>query len=282
MQELLLHINWTAKPNIIGEPIQIRWYGVLFATGFMLGYQIVKRMFKKEGVSEALLDKFLIWTLVATIIGARLGHVFFYEWSYYSQHLSEIPKFWQGGLASHGGVIAVVIATLLFSKYISKRPSLWLFDKLVVGAILTSAFIRLGNLFNHEIVGQPTDVPWAFVFSELKDGQPRHPTQLYEALSYLLIFGILLTLYWKTNARAYRGRLLGTFLVLMFSARFLLEFTKVNQTDLVEGWPVNMGQILSIPAILVGVFFLIRSLRMAPAEDLPDVFEKVEEPEKEV
>lgn len=285
--EPLLFINWTVDPEIISEPITIRWYGLLFATGFMLGYQVVKRMFNKEGVDEKILDKFLIWTLLATVVGARLGHVFFYEWDYYSQNLAEIPKFWRGGLASHGGAIAIVISTILFSRFVSKKSSFWMFDKMVVAVALAACFIRLGNLFNHEIVGHPTDVSWGFIFAELNDKDAmgnaiaRHPTQLYEAISYLALFAFLFWMYWKTNARKFQGRLLGWFLIIQFGVRFLLEFTKVNQTDLVDGWAINMGQILSIPAVLAGVFLLVRSYRIAPVEYGPDEPAGPDEPKPE-
>lgn len=267
----LLNINWTVNPEIISEPLAIRWYGLLFATGFMLGYHVVRRMMRAEGVDDKLLDQFLIWTLIATVLGARLGHVFFYEWDYYSQNLGEIPQFWKGGLASHGGAIALVISTLLFSKYRSKKPSLWLFDKMIVAVALAAFFIRLGNLFNHEIVGQPTDLPWGFIFSELNEQDPvsRHPTQLYESIAYLLLFGVLMFMYWKTEFKRYAGRLFGWFLTLLFGMRFFIEFTKVNQTHLVDDWALNMGQILSIPAVLAGVILLIRSYRIEPMNLAP-------------
>ncbi|MCI5082117.1 MAG: prolipoprotein diacylglyceryl transferase, partial [Saprospiraceae bacterium] len=165
MQTLLAYINWDVNPEIftIG-PVTPRWYGLLFATGFLIGLYIVRKMFEEEKVPESWLDKAFIYVVVGTVVGARLGHVFFYDWDYYSEHLAEIPMIWKGGLASHGGAIAIIIALWIFSKRVSKKSILWILDKVVVPTALAGCFIRLGNLMNSEIYGIPTDVSWAFIF----------------------------------------------------------------------------------------------------------------------
>lgn len=265
----LLHIDWTVDPNLIEDPLTIRWYGLLFAVAFLLGHSVLRRIFSNEGVPEKQLDKVLIYTMIGTIIGARLGHVFFYQWDYYSEHLSEIPMIWKGGLASHGGAVGIVLALWYFSKKVSKRPLLWILDRVATPVALGGVFIRLGNLMNHEIVGRPSDVPWAFVFERV-DPVPRHPAQLYEAIAYLLIFLVLFFMYWRGRAYKREGRLIGSFLVLVFSSRFLIEYFKEYQ---VPAWRaadaepfLSMGQWLSIPFILIGILLIGRSFSKAPME----------------
>lgn len=260
---MLNYITWSFDPYIIDSFISIRWYGVMFALGFLIGYHIINKMFKHEGVKESWSSSLLLWVGVGTIIGARLGHVFFYAWDYYSQNLIEIFKTWEGGLASHGGAIGVAIAVMLFSKYITKRNALWTFDRLVVPVALVGAFIRLGNLFNSEIFGHATTLPWGFLFVDspewhkLYEGQACHPTQLYEALSYLALFGLLMWMYWKKNAQERQGLIFGTFLTILFSARFLIEFVKNTQAEFENDMMLNMGQLLSIPFIIVGIILII-------------------------
>ncbi len=163
MQTLLLAIEWSVSPEIVQiGPLSLRWYGLLFALGFLIGLAIVKRMFLAEGAPEEWLDKCLMYIVIGTVLGARLGHVFFYDWDYYSQHLNEIPQVWKGGLASHGGAIGVMIALWLFSKNVSKKPILWILDKVAVPTALAGCFIRLGNLMNSEIIGTPSDAPSSF------------------------------------------------------------------------------------------------------------------------
>jgi prolipoprotein diacylglyceryl transferase len=244
----------------------MRWYGVLFASGFLFGYWIVTQMFKAEKAPEQWLDTIFFFMVGGGLIGARLGHVFFYEWDYYAEHLSEIPAVWRGGLASHGGAIGVLLALWIFSRFVSKRSMLWVLDKVVVPCALAACLIRLGNLMNSEIVGIPTDVAWAFEFVRHAEVNriplvPRHPAQLYEAIGYLIIFAILFFTYWKTEKRKQEGFLFGLFLVLVFCWRFVVEPFKASQGgfETALGDALSTGQWLSVPFILAGVFFMVRS-----------------------
>jgi phosphatidylglycerol---prolipoprotein diacylglyceryl transferase len=259
-------ITWNVSPDIfsIGS-ITVRYYGALFALGFLLGYYIIERMFKAEKLPMPWLDSLFIYVLVATVVGARLGHVFFYGWDYYSQHPGEILKVWRGGLASHGGAIGIILAIIIYSKLVTKRSPIWILDRLVVPVALAAAFIRTGNLMNSEIIGIPTDVPWAFKFLRadvVHPELPRHPSQLYEAICYLILFGILFYVYWKTNAKEKQGLLLGIFLTWVFLARFIIEFYKENQEAFEEGMTLNMGQLLSIPFIIAGIYLIVKQKKV--------------------
>lgn len=265
---LLNYITWNPDPEIFSlGPLSVRYYGLFFAIAFLLGYYIIERMFKREQVPEQWLDKLFIYVVVATVIGARMGHVIFYGWDYYSQHPAEIFAIWHGGLASHGGAIGILIAIWLYSKKVTKKPMLWVLDRLVVPVALAAVFIRLGNLMNSEIVGRVTDVPWGFRFLRAavdNPEMPRHPSQLYEALSYLVVFIYLMFLYWRTNARLRQGLLFGIFLIGIFSARFIIEFMKENQEAFEEGMWLNMGQILSIPFVIAGLYYVNKAIKRGP------------------
>lgn len=264
-----LFIDWNVEPEI--GIWRIRWYGLLFAAGFALGYQVLKRIFKKEGINEDWLDKVLIYMIVGTVVGARLGHCFFYGpyWDEfddqgrmivegYLSHPYKILYIWEGGLASHGGAIGNIIALWIFSKRISKRSILWILDRVVISVALAASFIRLGNLMNSEIVGTRTDLPWGFIFRYNGENFARHPAQLYESIMYLSIFAILFTLYRKTDWSRIKGKIFGLFLMLVFTGRFLVEFVKQNQEAFEDSLPINMGQILSIPFVLIGLYFFFR------------------------
>lgn len=260
---MLEFITWNADPILFNfGPLHIRWYGLMFAIGFWLGTIIVGKMFRHEGAPESWLSILLLWVVGATIIGARLGHVFFYQWDYYSQHPEKIIAFWEGGLASHGGTIAIIIAVLLFSFFTTKRSPLWTFDRLVIPIALVGAMIRIGNLMNSEIYGYPTSLPWGFVFVRGHEwpGLPCHPTQIYEALAYLALFGVLMWMYWKKNAEERPGLIFGVFLTWLFTARFFIEFVKNPQVAFEQGMTLNMGQLLSIPFILLGIGFIIYAM----------------------
>ncbi len=274
---ILNSITWDVDPWLVqfGDNFGIRWYGLLFASAFLFGYLIFQRFFKKQDLSTELLDKFTIYIALGTIIGARLGHCLFYDPGYYLKNPLEIIMIWKGGLASHGGAIGILIALLLFvRKY--KLSFLWMIDRLAVVSALGGAFIRLGNLMNSEIYGRPTDLPWGFKFVRDKSrinfydpetgellGQhlPCHPTQLYEALSYLLIFVILFWVIRKYGHKIKEGIIFAWFLISVFTARFLIEFVKFEQSDfevnMINKINLNMGQLLSIPFILAGIFLLI-------------------------
>lgn len=258
-------IFWNANPIFFSlGPISVRWYGLMFAIGFTLGYWIVAKMFRHEGAPEKWLGILLGYVVVATIVGARLGHVFFYEWPYYSQHPMDILKIWEGGLASHGGTIAIIIALFLFSRFVSHKPASWVFDKLVVPVALVGGLIRLGNLFNSEIYGGPTDLPWGFVFLRNGDVVASHPTQIYEALCYFALFGLLMWMYWKKNAEERPWLITGVFFIGIFLPRFLIEFVKNVQVsseyELIAKYGMNLGQMLSVPFIIIGVGLVIWAL----------------------
>lgn len=266
METLLAYITWDASPDIVSiGPLTLRWYGLLFALGFLLGLYIVRAMFRAEKEPEEWLDQIFIYMVVGAVVGARLGHVFFYDWGYYSEHLSEIPAVWKGGLASHGGAIGIIIALWIFSARTAKRSVLWILDRVVVPTALAGCFIRLGNLMNSEIVGTPSDAPWAFLFvnalpSDLA-GEPRHPVQLYESVSYLLAFFFLYWAYWKTSAKEKPGRLFGLFLALVLGIiRFVLEYFKTSQGgfETAFGNVLSTGQLLCIPFFLIGLYFIFR------------------------
>lgn len=278
---MLDFITWTFDPELISSPVTVRWYGLMFAIGFLVGYEIVWRLFRHEGAPEKWVGSLFVYVVVATFFGARFGHVFFYAWDYYSQHLGDILKVWEGGLASHGGAIGIVIAILLYSKYVTKKNPLWTFDRLVVPVPFVGALIRMGNLFNHEIYGGPTDLPWGFSFIDnigawMHGAQPImtvpcHPTQIYEALCYLALFVMLMLMYWKWNAQRRQGLIFGVFFTVLFSARFLIEYVKNVQepweVGMIESIGMNMGQLLSVPFVIVGVILIVRALSR-PAEDI--------------
>jgi len=365
----LSFITWDIDPNIITYPKEIRYYGLLFGLAFFASFSLIKKMFEHENISEEWLDKLLMYCVGGTVIGARLGHVFFYDWEYYSQHLLEIPQVWKGGLASHGAAIAIVIAMWAYSKFVTKgtKSMFWTLDKVVIGVALSAAFIRVGNLMNSEIIGGKSESNSAFFFkypakqsissyffttedlveiseptetdkqdnfnypvSEVSvliesssiveedvndffnkfnyyknynyepenenswhkeehffvtkdkptltktvDGFnvhfkigiiPRIPTQLLEAASYFVIFLLLIWGYWKRAWYKKEGLIFGIFFLLMFSARFIIEFWKVHQTDALANAELNMGQWLSIPGILIGVVFIAFSLTRSKKE----------------
>lgn len=283
---ILDFITWNADPVIFSlGPIALRWYGLAFAIGFIVGYNIVAKMFKHEGAPEKWLGVLLTYIVVATIIGSRLGHVFFYQWDYYSQHLDEIFKIWEGGLASHGGTIGNIIAILLFSWFVTKKNPSWTFDKLVVPVALVGGLIRLGNLMNSEIYGGVTDLPWGFVF--VRDGQtlPMHPTQIYEALCYFALFGILMWMYWKKNAQERPWLITGVFFIGIFLPRFLIEYVKNVQVgkevEMIAEYGINMGQLLSIPFIIIGVVMVVYAM-IKPRQHwtYPEKFADAEESKK--
>ncbi|OQA45635.1 MAG: Prolipoprotein diacylglyceryl transferase [Bacteroidetes bacterium ADurb.Bin302] len=261
----LLSVIWNVDPVAFSVgPITLRWYGIIYATGFLIAIWILSKMFKKEGCPDDWSDKVFIYLVLAVIVGSRLGHVFFYDWAYYSQHPSEIIKIWHGGLASHGGAAAIILAVWLLSKYMTRKPFLWLADRLFVVCSLAASFIRIANLMNSEIYGCVTTLPWGFKFLREFPGLPVnlvpvcHPTQLYESLAYFVLFLFLMWLYWKKGAQKHEGLLTGIGFTFLFTARFFIEFIKNDQSDFEAGMILNMGQLLSIPFILVGIWLIVR------------------------
>jgi len=261
-----LFVNWHVNPVIfnIGH-LGIRWYSLLFVSGFIIGWYIFRGFFKREGVPEKLLDPLLYTLLISTIVGARLGHCLFYQPDYYLgswEGFKEIFMPWKGGLASHGGAIALLLGMWWFSNRYGKRYKfdfLWIMDRLCITVAFAGCLIRLGNLFNSEIYGDVTNLPWGFVFQLRGETLPKHPTQLYEALSYLLLGFALLCTYKYKLERVHRGFFFGAFLVGCFGMRFLIEFIKEPQVGFEQNMSLNMGQLLSIPFILCGLFLLIYS-----------------------
>lgn len=354
-----LSILWNVGPEVIPGFDRPNKYALLFITGIILGYYIVKRIYTREKVEIKELDNLLMWVVVATIVGARLGHVFFYEWGYYKDHLAEIPAVWKGGLASHGAAVAIPLAVILYRKFASTRPIFWTLDRVVIAVAIAGCFIRLGNLANSEIKGKPSDGAMSMVFvhnfeksmgfreyfpgeyevtfeetgnDTLVDGIaypevkvdinfpknnnkeitsyfvkvnprineffhekndnfefltindarmpddassyirddgfslffymiPRAPTQLIEAIGYLLIFLALFFLYWKTNSGQIPGFIFGAFLIGIFGFRFFIEYLKEGQAARDAETIINTGQMLSIPFVLLGLYFVLRHFK---------------------
>jgi prolipoprotein diacylglyceryl transferase len=270
---LINYIDWQVSPVIIDLGFfELRWYSLLFALGVAMAYWLAYQQFRKNGIPEADFEKLSLWVIVGGVIGARLGHCFFYDWAYFSQHPLEIilpfkfnPEFQfvgYQGLASHGGAMGVLLALLWAHFRLAKVSTFFILDVLALGIPLTGAMIRLGNLMNSEIIGKATEVSWAVVFVKV-DELPRHPAQVYEALAYLLIFSVL-HLYFKRFSKLGQGVLFAWFLILLFLARFIIEFFKENQVAFEQNLWLNMGQILSIPFILIGFIMLFWRQRFNP------------------
>lgn len=260
-------IRWDFDPEIfsIGNH-GVRWYGLMIALALYTGYLIFRRYLRGDKLSAEMVDSLLIYIAIAGIVGARLGHCLFYEPEYFLRNPMEMLKIWKGGLASHGWAIGLLLALwLYYRKY--KIPFLWLMDRLVIVVALASAFIRMGNFFNSEIYGLPTSLPWGVEFvrdrlydsttGELLPTVPRHPTQLYESLSYLLIFIASFVFYRKRKMEIRDGFMFSVFMIALFSARFLIEFVKNDQVAFEAGMKFNMGQLLSLPFIFAGVALLV-------------------------
>jgi prolipoprotein diacylglyceryl transferase len=271
---LLSFITWNADPVAFTIPLwgkEVRWYGIAFVIGFMLGLWIVRKIWKNENLNEEWYDKLFFYVIIATVIGARLGHCLFYQPEYYLSHPIEIFKVWEGGLASHGGTLGIIIAIWIFSKRVTHKSMLWTFDRLVVPVGFVAALIRLGNLMNHEVYGHETSVSWAFRFIDNFPSwlhgyapiytPPSHPTQLYEAFFYILTACICLWMYWKRKDYKYEGLIFGVFLIGIFLSRFFVEFFKEIQVDFEKSMPLNMGQLLSIPFIIAGIWFTYKGLK---------------------
>lgn len=253
-------IHWNVDPTIFSlGPLYLRWYGLMFLISFTVGNFIFRWMCKKENKSVDGLDSLLTYVVAGTIIGARLGHCFFYEPQYFLSHPLEIFAIWQGGLASHGGGIGVLVSIWLFTRKYKNFAFFWIVDRAAPLVALAGFFIRIGNLFNSEIIGRPTNVAWAFIFDKV-DLIPRHPTQLYESASYVLVSVIGMTNYKFFRYRPPQGLLFGVTLTGIFISRFIWEFFKENQEPFEANMFLNMGQILSIPFVLVGFYFILRSL----------------------
>ena len=278
-------ITWNVDPILIhfGDG-GIRWYGLLWAIGLYVCWTISDKMFKRENCPAEWSDQLFMWLAIGLIAGARIGHCWFYEWHQYGQpwhlfgweftyrnpyieHPLQLIKIWEGGLSSHGGAIGLIIASWLLNKYkYSRYPQfntswIWILDRVCVGVCITAMMIRLGNLFNSEIYGGPTDLPWGFIFVRNGETEPCHPTQIYEMLYCLIALCVVWPMYWHTNARRREGLLLGVFFEIIFISRFVLEFIKNDQEAFEAGHLLNMGQLLSLPFIALGIFLIIRAYK---------------------
>jgi phosphatidylglycerol---prolipoprotein diacylglyceryl transferase len=253
-------VPWDVNPEIfrIGA-FAVRWYGLLFASSFFFGYIIMNKIFRNENLGEVVLDRLTIYMALGTILGARLGHCLFYEPEYYLKNPAEILMIWHGGLASHGAAIGILTALWIFAKK-EKKEYAWILDRIVITVALAGFFIRMGNLMNSEIYGVETTVPWGFVFLRNHEVAPKHPTQIYEALVYLSIFVLLYRLYWSKKGEHLQGLLISLFLILVFTARFFIEFLKEDQVAFEATMKINMGQWLSIPFVLLGIWGLYMTI----------------------
>ncbi len=272
---ILQQIIWDVNPTLVDfGPLEVRWYGLLYAIGFFVAITVIDKIFKHEGAPEGWTDKVFFIMIAATIIGSRLGHVFFYDWEYYSQHPGEILMVWKGGLASHGGAAGLLIAAWLMSKYMIKQSFFWLADRVFVGSSFVAILIRIGNLMNSEIYGTPTDLPWGFVFvrgseqyfDEMGNLLACHPTQLYESIAYAIVFTTLMIVYWKFEGGKYNGLLAGIGFTGIFVARQIIEVIKNDQSAFEAEMTFNMGQWLSVPFVLFGIFLIVRALKKGKIE----------------
>ncbi len=286
---MFLAINWAVDSEIIDGLRTPNLYGLLFVSGLIIGYFVVKKMYEKENMSADSLDKLVMYMVLATIVGARLGHVLFYgpyfdevvngvtvERGYFS-HPEDIFKVWEGGLASHGAAIAILISLYMYSKKVVQKPFIWILDRISAPIAIGGTCIRLGNLVNHEMVGETTSLPWGFRFLHHDCLYPylcswdqipvRHPAQLYEAICYFIAFLILLFLYWKKESWRQPGKVFGFFLIFIFGARFIVEFVKLGQTARDEVLLLNTGQLLSIPFVLAGIYLIWKSNKLQTTND---------------
>lgn len=271
MESILpLVVTWDVNPALfhLGS-FEVRYYGVLWAVALGISAYIFHHIMIREGLSEKTFDSVFWFGVISTVLGSRLGHCLFYDPGYYLTHPVEILDIRQGGMASHGAAVGLLIGLWLFSRK-NKLPYIWSLDRISIVVAISGVAVRLGNLMNSEIYGTVTSLPWGFIF--VRDGEtlPKHPTQIYEALCYLVLFVILLWMYYKKDlARRWPGVMFGFFLIILFGTRFLIEFIKNPQVDFEQNMVLNMGQLLSIPFIVAGVVILWRALKQAPLTPSP-------------
>lgn len=271
MESILpLVVTWDVNPALfhLGS-FEVRYYGVLWAVALGISAYIFHHIMIREGLSDKTFDSVFWFGVISTVLGSRLGHCLFYDPGYYLTHPVEILDIRQGGMASHGAAVGLLIGLWLFSRK-NKLPYIWSLDRISIVVAISGVAVRLGNLMNSEIYGTVTSLPWGFIF--VRDGEtlPKHPTQIYEALCYLVLFVILLWMYYKKDlARRRPGVMFGFFLIILFGTRFLIEFIKNPQVDFEQNMVLNMGQLLSIPFIVAGVVILWRALKQAPLTPSP-------------
>lgn len=269
-------IVWDVDPILVHlGPLEIRWYGLMWGLGFIFAYEMVARLFRKEGYPDTWVDKLFIYCIVSSVVGARLGHCLFYEWDYYGAHLMEILKIWKGGLASHGGVFALILALVWYSKKVTHKSVWWLFDRMIPAVAVVCACIRFGNLMNSEIFGFPTTLPWGFEFVRSREweelynqggvAQACHPTQIYEMLYCITALVVSWFMYHKMHLQQRIGLITGVSLLIFFGSRFALEFMKNPQVAEEVGMTFNIGQWLSVPLILLGLYLIFTSKKRKEA-----------------
>ena len=275
MNPLFAYLQWDIN-RVLFEmgPLKIRYYGLFFTAGFICGYLLLRWMFRTEKRNVDDVESLLIYMVLGTVIGARLGHCLFYHPMEYLSNPIRFLQIWNGGLASHGAAVGITVSAWLYSRRHRDQPLLWLLDRLSIPVALAGFFIRIGNFFNSEILGRATDVPWAVVFvdglglrTKAEKMTPRHPVMLYESFCYGCIFLILLLLYRKYRERTPRGLLMGLFFIMVFSARFVLEFFKLRQAAFAENLPLSVGQMLSIPLVIIGIIILFNRKPAPPLEE---------------
>lgn len=275
---MFAEITWTAHPIIFQlGAFALRWYALMFIIGFAIGVKIMEWVYRREGLDPERVYYLFMACFVGTLVGARLGHCFFYDPAYYLANPMEIFKTWKGGLASHGGTIGVILCVLYYAKK-DNLSKLWLLDRLSIAVAPVAALIRMGNLFNHEIYGHPTALPWGTRFvqnihaweqgAEPIFSEPSHPTQIYEALAYVAVFVICWYLYKFTEQGRHRGVIFGTFMIGVFGSRFFIEYLKNIQEAFEEGMLLDMGQLLSIPFVILGAWFIVRGMK-SPEQTSP-------------
>jgi phosphatidylglycerol:prolipoprotein diacylglycerol transferase len=275
-----LAIEWNPSLGIDLGFFVIRWYSLMFVAAFLLGLRLMKKIYIEDNIPVEKLDVIFMYVFISMLIGMRLGDVFFYSWDYYQNHLLEIfipfkqvKGSWQftgfTGFASHGAAIAIPIAMYFYAKKHLQKPWLFILDRLAIMVALAGFFIRLGNFFNSEIYGKETGSNFGVIFKANGETVARHPTQLYEAISYLILFFVMWYLYWKTDKKNQTGFLFGLFMVVLWSLRFFIEFLKEAQVDGREDWvfnSLNTGQVLSIPLVLIGVWLMFRTAKKKEVE----------------
>lgn len=267
---LPLVVRWDIDPSFISiGSFEVRYYGLLWAIGLAISAYIFNSLMRREGFSEKTFDSVFWYGVLSTVIGARLGHCLFYEPEYYLLNPVEILDIRQGGLASHGAAFGLLVGLWLFSRK-NKLPYIWALDRITLAVTVTGTLVRLGNLMNSEIYGHQTDLPWGFVFVQAGETLPKHPTQIYEALCYALLFGVLAWMYYgRDMARRRPGVMFGLFLIVLFGVRIVIEFVKNPQVEFEVGMLLNMGQLLSIPFVVAGIGILWYNLQKAPLSPAP-------------
>lgn len=259
-------IHWHPDPELFSlGPLHIRTYGVLFSLAFLCSFAVMLWIFRREKKPEDVLNRLFLYVFIGVVAGARLGHCLFYAPQFYLRNPLEILRIWEGGLASHGAAIGILIALWAFVRRTPGVPFSWVADHVAVVIPLSAMFVRIGNFFNSEILGRPADVRWSVVFDRI-DQVPRHPVQLYEALTYLLLFFIMLYIYRRGSMLAQPGKQAGFMLTILFTVRFVLEFFKEGQAAHDAYLPITTGQILSIPLVAFGIWLFFRPGRTHPSQ----------------